>query len=147
MGSVTFAIRQKNNDQTSTDNTLAADDELQFDMNANMNYSVELVIGIATSGLLPSYSWAVDGPAAPNLVLIGGSTLILGDATLGGFTSTAYNDAQTVSDLTSNLWIKINCIVQNGGNDGTFVFKFAKSAGTSVTTLAGSYLRYTTVTE
>lgn len=132
-------------DQTSTTSTLAPDDILQFYMVPLQSYKIEVFIPFEVSGILPVYKWKFTSPSnpAPSKIIIASQLMVAGTSTI---TAGTYSDYDTVSTptLTSNSGIlKINMLVKNYIDSGTFAFNFACGNGTSVTNLAGAYIKYT----
>lgn len=130
-------------DQVCTTSTLTDDNDFQFYVGENRNYQVTIIMGVSVSGVLPAYSWTITGPASPKLVLISGESLVPGGLAYVAVANTAYNVPNNITSLNSKLILKINIILQNGPNEGLFIYKFARPSGTSVTNLAGSSLVYT----
>jgi len=131
-------------DQTLTSSTLEADDILQFYMLSDTYYHINISVGIKVSGLLPVYQWNFSGPSNPTSVLIKNEFIVLGATVLTISTQSDYATTHSTPSLSSSaLILNIEALIQNGSNDGTFSLNFACQAGTSVTNMAGSYLRYT----
>lgn len=134
----------KIDDQTVSDDTLTPDNDLKFFMSENVSYNIEALISINVAGLLPIYTWTIDGPSGFVSVIAKNELMLLGSTSVAISTQNSYNTENfTVGLSASSAILRINCIVKNGGNSGIFSLNFACSSGTSVTNAAGSYLRYT----
>lgn len=131
-------------DQTSTSSTLVADNNLQFFMQPNYSYYIEIFVAFSVQGILPIYQYSLTGPSSPTSIVLRNQLVIIGGTSVTIGTTSAYSNPVSTPSLTSgNGIIKIDGVIKNGDNSGQFNFNFARQSGTSVTTLAGSYLRYT----
>jgi len=137
-------VVQKISDQSIISNTTPTNDNtLFFTMEANANYSIELVV-FYSSPSAQAIKFTFNGVATPVKVL--GNVNISGSAnnTLTNSFFTAYTTSITATSQTNGL-IKAWILVQNGTNAGVFSFQWSQNASstTPLTVLGGSYLRYT----
>lgn len=146
-----FTVIQKPGDTSHTSNTTQAlDPNLQFSMQANKIYSIELFLAYTcfnfTNGS-PGFSFSLQGPT-PASGPIGYIEIVQTDST------TTTNAISTIasfgtSQSTTNTGvgrgvIRITLAVTNSGAGGIFGLKWAQAASRTSPTvlLAGSYLRY-----
>lgn len=131
-------------DQTSTTSTLAPDNALQFYMIPLQAYKIEVFVPFEVSGILPVYKWKFTSPSnpAPVKIIIASQLMLAGTSTITAGTYSDYDTIVTPTLTTTSGILKINMLVQNNLDSGTFAFNFACDNGTSVTNLAGAYIKY-----
>jgi hypothetical protein len=143
-----FVLIEKTGDENkSTNATLGNDSALFFTMAANTKYSIKICI-YGDAPATPGFKWALIGPASPTLVRVERQTRAPAATTKTVAADTAYTASTAiVGNATSNFFLEIDLIVQNGVNGGTFAFQWAQSTsnGTASTVRAGSYLKYTVI--
>lgn len=127
----------KTSDQTYSSTSFADDNELQFSVSANKVYIYRAVVFLLTANS-GGMKYAVNGPASPNYVRLGGPTAFV----------TAYNtniDALTLSNI--NYITIQNGVISNGSNAGTVVVRWAQNSGPSgtLTIYAGSWIEWAEV--
>jgi hypothetical protein len=141
---------QKTSDTSrSSTTTTTADPALQFSMQANTKYVIEITI-IYSTGATPDFKWGLSGPASPTSVngaAIMGTPPTSGTLTHTTFTAYPTNVALATVDTGVGL-LKVTLAVLNGANTATFSFDWAQnsSSATAAIVKAGSYLTYRTFT-
>jgi hypothetical protein len=142
----TFAptVVQKVSDETRiSNNTLTNDSTLLFNMDANANYIIEVLV-FYNSNSAQSLQFTFNGTATPIRVLGNVNTSGTANNTLTNVFFTSYNTNYTLTSQVSGF-ISANILVQNGTNSGTFSFQWAQNTSSTnpLTVLGGSYIRYT----
>lgn len=145
-----FGLIKKIADESKQTNAaLANDNTLFFTMAANTKYSIRLrIYGVAPA--TPGFKYQVVGPASPSLVLMEVATRAPAATalTVAGTTGSTFPAASTAitGSATSNFYLEIDMVVQNGANSATFAFQWAQNAsnGSASIVRAGSYLEYQT---
>lgn len=127
----------KTSDQTYSSTSFADDSELQFSVSANKVYIYRAVVFLLTANS-GGMKYAVNGPASPSYVRLGGPTVFV----------TAYNtniDATTLSNV--NYITRQNGVISNGANAGTVAIRWAQNSGPSgtLTVYAGSWIEWAEV--
>ena len=126
--------------------TLSADPDLQFAMVASAKYWISLRAFFDTTDIA-DFKWRHNGPASPTLVrLLRRWILPGGTAEAGIAVDTAFSSADLaiVSTGTNGGIVKLEGVVANGVNAGTFSFSWAQNTSNASNTIvrAGSTLEY-----
>lgn len=140
-------IVKTTNTDTSSDNTINNDDDLQFTAAANTNYMVRIMLAIFSASATPDFKWNItfSGTETDSIAtswrLDDGSTAInnqLGDNTPG----TGENTITLAANELNIVWI--HYFLRVGASGGTVNFNWSQdtSDGTATTLYAGSFLEY-----
>lgn len=120
---------------------------LTFTVDPNKDYIFEAWLIFQGNTVGTGIKFAVNGPASPVAVVMLAHipialTLYASCVTLA---SRAYNTGTpsvSVDAINANLLCKIDGIIRNGNNSGTFAIRFAAETTGIVKVMAGSVLRY-----
>ncbi|MDP2363340.1 MAG: hypothetical protein Q8M94_06175, partial [Ignavibacteria bacterium] len=121
---------------------------LTFEMLANKDYIFEAWLIFQSDATASGVKFAVNGPASPvAVVMIAHIPIALTlYASCVSLASRAYDTGTpsvSVDTINSNLLCKIDGMVRNGDNAGTFLLRFAAELATGTAkVMTGSVLRY-----
>jgi hypothetical protein len=138
----------KSADESRASNTtLTADSTLTFAMSANKTYFIRAMIAYYSTSGTPDLKFDFTGPATPVSVIGQGSKTAINDGVLTSFVFNTYaGTALTITGTDNSAlgYLKVEMMVRNGANAGTFAFRWAQNTSdpTNTTIVAGSMLEY-----
>ena len=115
--------------------------DLSFSVAANTDYFFRFAGSYTTSATTNGIRLAINGPATPTALRVGGSIPQTNASSSGG-SQTAYNTAifaSTNGGGATALPFIVEGIFRNGANAGTLALRFASEVGDVSTVLADSY--------
>lgn len=143
-GSMT--VVHKTGDEAKSSMSFADSTGMGFSVAANTNYLFRYVVFFNTNATSVGIRLAVNGPASPTLLKVGGysSTGAGGtnDTTIALSSATAYDTAiftATTGPGATNTTAVIEGLFKNGSNAGTLILRHASETATATTIEAGSY--------
>lgn len=135
----------KTTDETRHNNTIAADTDLVFAMDANSKYSFMLVV-LFISTTAADFKFGNSGPAAATRVAIRRAHIPSGSVTQTNSVDNAYVASVTTASTSGEFgWVTMQGCITNGANTGNFAFTWAQNttqAADDTTVLAGSWIRF-----
>lgn len=137
-------VRKRTDQAKQSDATLGSDTALQFSMAASRTYQIRLKV-FFDAPANPDIKYALTGPASPTLVRVERRLRAPGATSYTVASDTAYTSSTNVAgNASTNGYLEIDLIVQNGVNPGTFAFQWAQvtSVAEDVTVRGGSTLEW-----
>ena len=146
-GGESEVIARTTGDLPNSTTTFADITGLTFSMLADKDYIFEAWIIFQSNTAGTGIKFAVNGPASPVAVAMLAHipialTLYASCVTLASRAYITGNPSASVDTINSNLLCKIDGIVRNGVNPGTFALRFAAETTGIVKIMTGSVLRY-----